>query len=351
MDGEVVRKMHEQGQDAGGGRRPAGIIGNSPEMRRVFALIDKVADTDSTVLIQGESGTGKELIAQALHRQGSRRDGPFVPVNCGAIPGELLESELFGHERGAFTHAVNTRIGRFELAHGGTVFLDEISEMSPMLQVKILRVLQEKQFERVGGTRTIRSDFRVIAATNRDLEEEVAAGRFREDLFYRLNVIPIEAPPLRRRGEDIFLLADHFVRRFEQKRKKRIKGFTPEAQRLLAAYRWPGNVRELENVVERMVILAAGEWLGVEDLPEKMRQPADPAGGDAAGEGPVMVEGVFSLSEEVAAFEKRLLVQALNQCGWVKNRAARLLGINRTTLVEKLKRYGIDKPQVRLQED
>ncbi len=326
------------------------MIGESPEMRRVFALIDKVADADSTVLIQGESGTGKELIAQALHRQGSRRDGPFVPVNCGAIPGELLESELFGHEKGAFTHAVSTRIGRFELADGGTVFLDEISEMSPMLQVKILRVLQEKQFERVGGTRTIRSDFRVVAATNRDLEEEVAAGRFREDLYYRLNVIPIEAPPLRRRGEDIFLLAEHFIRRFEQKRKKRIKGFTPEARRLLAAYRWPGNVRELENVIERMVILASGEWLDVEDLPEKMRQAGDTAAAHAAADGPVMVEGVFSLNAEVAAFEKGLLVQALNQCGWVKNRAARLLGINRTTLVEKLKRYGIEKPQVRLEE-
>ncbi len=342
--------MHKSDAREAEVRPPAGIIGDSPAMRRVFALIHKVADTDTTVLIQGESGTGKELIAQALHREGGRRDGPFIPVNCGAIPGELLESELFGHEKGAFTHAVNTRIGRFELADGGTVFLDEISEMSPMLQVKILRVLQEKQFERVGGTRTIRSDFRIVAATNRDLEEEVAAGRFREDLFYRLNVIPIKAPPLRERGDDIFLLAEHFIRRFERKRKKTIKGFTPAARQLLAAYHWPGNVRELENVIERMVILAAGEWLDVDDMPEKMRDPDRPAAGGGAGAAPVMVEGVFSLNEEVAAFEKRLLVQALNQCDWVKNRAARLLGINRTTLVEKLKRYGLEKPPVRLED-
>ncbi len=206
------------------GKGCAAIIGNSSVMRQVFSLIKKVCDAETTVLVRGESGTGKELIAQALHYEGVRGGGPFVPVNCGAIPGELLESELFGHEKGAFTHAIRTRLGRFELANGGTVFLDEISEMSPMLQVKLLRVLQEKEFERIGGTKTISSDFRVVAATNRDLEQEVQAGRFREDLYYRLNVIPIEAPPLRERLQDIPLLAEHFVARFNRLRKKKIKG-------------------------------------------------------------------------------------------------------------------------------
>ena len=231
------------------------IIGNSKEIKQVFARIKKVCDADTTVLVRGESGTGKELIAQALHYDGNRSGGPFIPVNCGAIPGELLESELFGHEKGAFTHAVRTRLGRFELADSGTVFLDEISEMSPMLQVKLLRVLQEKQFERIGGTKTISSDFRVVAATNRDLEQEVKEGRFREDLYYRLNVIPIDAPPLRKRSHDIPLLVDYFIHKFTRTRKKKIKSVTGEAMSLLLRYNWPGNVRELENMVERMVIL------------------------------------------------------------------------------------------------
>ncbi len=313
----------------------AAIIGNSSAMRQVFSLIKKVCDAETTVLVRGESGTGKELIAQALHYEGVRGAGPFVPVNCGAIPGELLESELFGHEKGAFTHAIRTRLGRFELAHGGTVFLDEISEMSPMLQVKLLRVLQEKEFERIGGTKTISSDFRVVAATNRDLEQEVQAGRFREDLYYRLNVIPIEAPPLRERLQDIPLLVEHFVARFNRLRKKKIKGVADEVMARLARYPWPGNVRELENMLERMVILAGSDVLSVADLPERLLE---------AGTGPVeQVEELpgegFFLNDVLAEFEKRLILQALEQTDWVKNRAARLLNVNRTTLIEKMKRF------------
>ncbi len=313
----------------------AAIIGNSSAMRQVFSLINKVCDAETTVLVRGESGTGKELIAQALHYEGIRGGGPFVPVNCGAIPGELLESELFGHEKGAFTHAIRTRLGRFELAHGGTVFLDEISEMSPMLQVKLLRVLQEKEFERIGGTKTISSDFRVVAATNRDLEQEVQAGRFREDLYYRLNVIPIEAPPLRERRQDIPLLVEHFVARFNRLRKKKIKGVSDEVMARLARYAWPGNVRELENMLERMVILAGEDVLSVADLPERLLEP---------GAVPVerleeLPEQGFFLNEVLSDFEKRLIVQALEQTDWVKNRAAKLLNVNRTTLIEKMKRF------------
>jgi DNA-binding NtrC family response regulator len=324
------------------GRGCAAIVGASRKMAQVFSLIKKVCDAETTVLVRGESGTGKELIAQALHYEGVRGSGPFVPVNCGAIPGELLESELFGHEKGAFTHAIRTRLGRFELADGGTVFLDEISEMSPMLQVKLLRVLQEKQFERIGGTKTIRSDFRVIAATNRDLEQEVSQGRFREDLYYRLNVIPIDAPPLRERPQDIPLLVEHFVSRFNAPRKKKIKGLADEVMDRLLRYPWPGNVRELENMVERMVILAGGDTIVMEDLPEKL---AGPAAAPVEQVEDIPAQGFF-LSELVADFEKRLIMQALGQTGWVRNRAARLLNVNRTTLIEKMKRFGLVSPSV-----
>lgn len=318
------------------GKGCAAIIGNSSIMRQVFSLIKKVCDAETTVLVRGESGTGKELIAQALHYEGVRGGGPFVPVNCGAIPGELLESELFGHEKGAFTHAIRTRLGRFELANGGTVFLDEISEMSPMLQVKLLRVLQEKEFERIGGTKTISSDFRVVAATNRDLEQEVQAGRFREDLYYRLNVIPIEAPPLRERVQDIPLLVEHFVARFNRPRKKKIKGVAEEVMTRLARYAWPGNVRELENMLERMVILAGSDTLSVSDLPERLLEAGAAAPAERFEELPG--QGFF-LNEVLAEFEKRLILQALEQTGWVKNRAAKLLHVNRTTLIEKMKRF------------
>ncbi|MDA8159254.1 MAG: sigma-54 dependent transcriptional regulator [Desulfobacteraceae bacterium] len=324
----------------------AGIIGGCDLMRRLFALISKVTDTDTTILVQGESGTGKELIARALHSQGPRRDHPFVPINCGAIPAELLESELFGHEKGAFTHAIRTRQGRFELADSGTVFLDEISEMSPMLQVKLLRVLQERQFERVGGTQTIVSDFRVIAATNRNLEEEVRVGRFREDLFYRINVIPIQAPPLRERGADIVPLTRYFIDKFTSAKNRRAMGINDEAMGHLLRYPWPGNVRELENIVERMVILATGKELTVADLPEKILQ--------VKGMRREVVDEIpaqgFALNQAVADYEKKLIVQALNQTDWVKNQAAQLLGVNRTTLIEKMKRHQLVKPQVTMSE-
>lgn len=347
LDGALGRFWADAGAGATVDReQPRGctaIIGKSDPMLKVFSLIKKVCDTDTTVLIRGESGTGKELIAQALHYEGARRNGPFIAVNCGAIPGELLESELFGHEKGAFTHAIRTRMGRFELAHGGTVFLDEISEMSPMLQVKLLRVLQERRFERIGGTRTIQSDFRVVAATNRDLDQEVAEGRFREDLYYRLNVIPIEAPPLRERKGDIALLIDYFIANFNRIRQKKISGVAPEAMRHLLHYPWPGNVRELENTVERMVILAAGRELTAEDLPDRLRGTL-PAATAAQDVHEIPAEGFF-LNEVVADFEKRLIVQALEQTGWIRNRAAKLLNVNRTTLIEKMKRFGLMQPE------
>jgi transcriptional regulator with GAF, ATPase, and Fis domain len=314
------------------------IIGQSQILLDVFDIIERVRNTNTTVLIQGESGTGKELIAQALHYGSERKNGPFVPVNCGAIPGELLESELFGHEKGAFTHAIRTRLGRFELADGGTVFLDEVAEMSPMLQVKLLRVLQEKQFERIGGTKTIVSDFRVIAATNKELEEEVAKGRFREDLYYRLTVIPIKVPCLRDRVSDIPLLVDYFIEKFNRSKKKAITGISREAMGYLFHYPWPGNVRELENVVERMVLLSHGDRIDCDDLPSRLLKPEHRV--EPSGEIP---RQGFCLSEQVAEFEKRLIVQAMEQTGWVKNRAAKLLNVNRTTLLEKMKRYGIEK--------
>ncbi len=317
------------------------IIGKSPSIRQVFTMVEKVCDTDTTVLVLGESGTGKELIAQALHNCGSRRGKMFVPVNCGAIPAELLESELFGHEKGAFTHALRTRIGRFEMADGGTVFLDEIAEMSPVLQVKLLRVLQEKKFERVGGTKTIASDFRVIAATNRDLEEEVRKGTFREDLFYRLTVIPIESPPLRERKSDIPLLVDAFFKRFCSAKQRQLHGISQEAMDRLINYEWPGNVRELENTIERMVILASGEEITIEDLPPRLLdQPLSHPCEAVINEIP---DSGFCLSEVIADYERKLIIQALGQTEWVKNRAAKLLKVNRTTLLEKMKRHGIVK--------
>lgn len=310
-------------------------------MRQLFSLIDKVADTDTTILIQGESGTGKELVARAVHQQGLRRKGPFIPVNCGAIPVELLESELFGHEKGAFTHAIRTRIGRFELAHGGTVFLDEISEMSPMLQVKLLRVLQEREFERVGGTQTIKSDFRVVAATNRRLEDELRQGRFREDLFYRLNVIPVMVPPLRERQADIPLLTEHFIRLFTVSKSRDISGVSEEVMGHLVRYQWPGNVRELENIIERMVILTSDEEITVVDLPEKILNSGPTAG--LVSE--ISPQGFF-LQQAVADYEKEIIIKALNQVNWVNNQAAKLLNVNRTTLIEKMKRYKLVKPAV-----
>jgi len=326
----------------------SGMVGQSPCLGEVLRVLSKVAPTDSTVLVTGESGTGKELLVRALHANSRRVGKPFVPVNCGAIPRELLESELFGHEKGAFTSAVRTRQGRFELAEGGTIFLDEIGEMDLSLQVKILRALQEKEFERVGGDKTLKADVRIVAATNRDLEVEVQAGRFREDLYYRLNVIPLHLPPLRERGEDVLLLADHFLRRFCRQKNRATLTFARPARDMILAYPWPGNVRELENIMERLSILCENDEIAVEDLPRKVLDNAGvapppivaaclPAGFRWPCLGDMEAKSM-GLKEFLDTMEEKLLVEALGRAGGVKNQAAELLGIKRTTLIEKLKK-------------
>jgi DNA-binding NtrC family response regulator len=317
------------------------LIGTSPAMQQVFELIEKVADAESTVLILGESGTGKELVARAIHFNSHRAEKPLVPVNCGAIPEGLLESELFGHERGAFTGAARTRVGRFELANGGTIFLDEVGDMSTALQVKLLRVLQEQNFERVGGSKSVRVDVRIIAATNRNLDEAVARGEFREDLYYRLSVIPLNLPPVRERKEDIPLLLQHFVDQFNRLRDRKLQGFSPPVLRMLMNYHWPGNVRELENLVDRVVVLKGQGIVEPEDLPDKMRTAWTPTPAitamDLPGDG-------FCLDIAVRDFERELIARALQKADGVKNKAAQLLGIKRTTLIEKLKRYSPPHP-------
>jgi transcriptional regulator with GAF, ATPase, and Fis domain len=313
-------------------------------MEEIYRVIGKVADSGATVLIQGESGTGKELLARAIHYNSSRADRPLVPINCGAIPHDLLESELFGHVKGSFTGATTSRAGRFEVADGGTLFLDEIGEMSPDLQVKILRVLQEQQFERVGGTKTLHVDVRIIAATNKDLEEEVAAGRFREDLFYRLNVVPITIPPLRDRGSDIPLLINHFLDQQNALRGTH-KQISDDARTILNRYPYPGNVRELENLIERLVILGDGDVIDVGDLPEKIRATGPTPTKPVAALPP---EGI-ALKEFLEEVEHHLVDQAMARADGVKSKAAKLLGLNRTTLVEKLRKRGMleEEPVVR----
>lgn len=321
------------------------LVGTSDAMREVLDFVEKVADSDSTVLIQGESGTGKELLARMLHFNSFRRERPLVPVNCGAIPENLLESELFGHEKGAFTGAINVRIGRFEMAHGGTLFLDEVGELSPQLQVKLLRVLQEKSFERVGGTKTIRADVRIIAATNQDLDQLVEDGKFRKDLFYRLHVIPITTPPLRVRPLDIPLLVDHFLTVFNSSKGTAVAGVEPAAMDYLLRYGWPGNIRELQNLVERVVILKKTGMITVSDLPEKILQ-AKAVPPDRPEEIDELSPSGIDLMEALEQYENRLIRGALRQANGVTSRAAQLLRLNRTTLVEKLKRKGLDAKQV-----
>ncbi len=368
----------------------SGIIGESTTLAEVFKVLKKVAPTDSTVLVTGESGTGKELLVRALHNHSLRAEKAFVPINCGAIPKELLESELFGHEKGAFTHAIRSRPGRFELADGGTIFLDEIGEMDLSLQVKILRVLQEKEIERVGGSGVKKVDVRIVAATNRDLEAEVARGTFREDLYYRLNVIPLHLPPLRERGGDVLLLVRYFLERFCQKKKRETLILSPLVARILHAYAWPGNVRELENFMERLSILADGPTVLEEDLPQKILDavgplddlPELPAHEEVCTQAvsediekteivsaeqsqateklvqtsPPMVSasGAFvwptlehlealdmGLKEFLDTIEDRLLDAALEKSDGIKNQAAEILRIKRTTLIEKLKKKGL----------
>ena len=309
------------------------ILGVSLGMQKVFELIEKVADTNATVLITGESGVGKELVARAIHFNSSRRDKPLVVVNCGAIPEALLESELFGYERGAFTGATNTRLGRFELADGGTIFLDEIGDMSFNLQVKLLRAIQERAFERIGGTKTIDVDLRIIAATNRNLDDLVREGKFREDLYYRLNVVPINIPPLRERKQDIPLLFAHFLERSNSMNNASVEGFGEAAMEVLIDYDYPGNVRELQNLVERLVVLKKNGCISIEDLPEKFYREQ--------GKETISLDLRRGYDTLVSEFEQNLILKALDETNGVKSKAAQILSMNRTTLIEKMKRLGI----------
>ncbi len=370
-----------------------GIIGEDTSLTEVFRILRKVAPTDSTVLVTGESGTGKEVLVRTLHKESKRANAPFIPVNCGAIPKELLESELFGHEKGAFTHAIRTKPGRFELAEGGTIFLDEIGEMDTSLQVKILRVLQEKEIERVGGNGPKKIDVRIVAATNRDLEQEVALGNFREDLYYRLNVIPLHLPPLRERGNDIITLAETFLKHFCEKKEREQLTLSEEVAKVFLNYAWPGNVRELENFTERLSILADGPQVLLSDLSSKILNgvgdvntlpplPEEitiqsvkqkekqislessvtqeekksltsiltqgfsdfsaPAQAHAFPTLADMKNNNMNLKEFLDMIEDNIINEALEQVEGVKNQAAEILGIKRTTLIEKLKKRNIE---------
>jgi len=311
------------------------MIGSSPAYRRMLSLVEQIADSSATILIQGESGAGKELVARTIHERSGRRAGPFVAVNCAALPETLLESELFGYEKGAFTGAVGRKEGRFELAGGGTLFLDEVADLSLVTQPKILRVLQEGEFERLGGTRTIQVDVRIVAATNQDLAEMVKDKRFREDLYYRLNVITVRVPPLRERHEDIRLLAQHYLRVYAAKNGRKLEGFSNEALERLESYKWPGNIRELENLIERTVLLARKDRIDAEDLPEEIagvkRPPRD-----------AILELVGT---PLAEIEQRLLDETLRITGGNKTQAAKLLGIDVRTVARKLERREDDQTE------
>ncbi len=313
------------------------MVGYSARMKKVFETIEKVASTDSTVIVYGESGTGKELVAKAIHFNSDRKAQPLVTVNCGAIPEDLLESELFGHEKGAFTGAIRNRIGRFELAQGGTIFLDEIGDMSPSLQVKVLRVIQERQFERIGGMKTLDADVRIIAATNKDLEKAVAENQFREDLYYRINVIPITLPPLRVRKEDLPVLIGDFLTMFNKQKRRNVQGLTSDAMACMLNYSWPGNVRELQNIMEMLVVIKGEGYIEIEDLPEKVRSHSMKT--DNSMNSIEITEEGLNLNYLLSKIERDLLKKALEKSGGIKNKAAKLLNLNRTTLVEKLKRY------------
>lgn len=313
------------------------LIGQSKAMCQVYRLIERVAASDSRVIIYGESGTGKELVARAIFRRSQRRDQPFIPINCGAIPENLLESELFGHVRGSFTGATSTQLGKFELANKGTIFLDEIGDMSPDLQVKILRVLEEGEIIRVGGTKAVSVDVRVIAATHRNLQLAVEERSFREDLFYRLHVIPIKLPALRERQSDIPLLINHFLEKFNRTKFQQVEGISDDAMEVLMEYHWPGNVRELRNVTERMVILKGEGTIATNDLPRNIYKRN---GNKAESLAPMNItaEGIC-FNTAVSEFEKALILKSLEMTNGVKNRAAKLLHLNRTTLVEKIKKH------------
>ena len=303
------------------------ILGKNSRMQEIYEFISDIANTDSTVLIQGESGTGKELIARAIHFNSHRKTKPFVVANCSAYSQNLLESELFGHEKGSFTGAIRRKVGRFELAHGGTIFLDEIGEVSPPTQILLLRVLQDHRFERVGGEETLEVDVRVIAATNKNLMEEMKKGTFREDLYYRLNVIPIFVPPLRERKDDIPLLASHFLQKFTHEKKKEVASISPEVMETLLAHSWPGNVRELENTLEHAIIIAKKDKILPKDLPQYLLQKPLPA------------QQLVSLQD----YERSLILRTLKETNWNKHQTSKRLKINRSTLYGKMKRYGLTK--------
>jgi two-component system, NtrC family, response regulator AtoC len=340
---QVVRKALQHEAAAQADARPLepqpgcgrySLVGQSPAIQQVFALIEKVADTPSTVLITGESGTGKELVAKALHEHSSRCKGPFIKINCAAIPATLMESELFGYEKGAFTGAVGSKPGRFELAHQGTLLLDEIGEMPVEMQVKLLRVLQDGQVERLGGVRSQKIDVRLVTSTKRDLQKEAAAGVFREDLYYRLSVVPIQLPPLRDRRGDIPLLVDHFVGRFNERLKKRLQGCEAEALERLGAYSWPGNIRELENVMERSVLFGDGPRIRVADLPPEVAAVEADGRAKAAS----LKQAVRAETERV---EREMIVRALDETGGNVTRAAQRLQISRKGLQLKMKELGL----------
>jgi len=315
------------------------IIGQSDPMKEIFSVVQKVANSNTTIIINGETGTGKGLIARAIHESSDRSNNPFIQINCGAISEGLLESELFGHVKGAFTGAIANKPGKFELAEGGSIFLDEIGDMSTDLQVKVLRVLEENEFEPVGGSKTIKADVRVIAATHRDLEEEVQKGYFREDLFYRLYVIPMVLPPLKEKKSDLPLLVSHFVDLFCREKKRDIITISNEALEILMNYSWPGNVRELKNLIERLVVLSESAEITSRDLPKKLKTIKKP---ETLPEIGVPDEGV-DFNTAVTEYEKTLIINALEKTNWIKNKAANYLQIKRTTLVEKIKRHKINK--------
>jgi len=333
-----------------------GIVGQSVELQAIFAVIEKVADTPSTVLITGESGTGKELVAKALHEQSSRKNQPFIKINCAAIPKTLMESELFGYEKGAFTGATSSKPGRFELADGGTLFLDEIGEIPVEMQVKLLRAIQESEFERVGGLKTIKVDVRLITATNRDLEQEIARGNFRDDLYYRLNVVPLQIPPLRRRQGDIPLLVTHIIKKFNERLKKSITGIADDALAALEAHTWPGNIRELENVLERTILFTKGDRIeradlqlgSTPDVPTALPRTTTNESGslpqlDDDDDGGSEVSGSLkdAVRAETARVERELIVKALDETGGNVTQAARLLKISRKSLQMKMKEFGL----------
>ena len=356
-----LAQVYRESQIGGGGAAPMlfrSLVGHSRAIVLVRKLIEQVADTDANVLILGDSGTGKEVVARNLHYYSSRRDRPFVPVNCGAIPPDLLESELFGHEKGAFTGAISARQGRFELAEGGTLFLDEIGDMPLPMQVKLLRVLQERIYERVGSNRSLKADVRIVAATHRDLEEEITEGRFREDLYYRLNVFPIEMPALRERSEDIGLLIKELITRMEHEQRGSVR-LTPAAVTALTHYPWPGNVRELSNLMERLIIMYPYGVVDVRDLPEKFRSHVveeESLLGELSGEFSMPVdtdpatavrlprEGL-DLKEHLNQLEYSLIKQALDEADGIVAHAAKRLAMRRTTLVEKMRKFGLQRQE------